>query len=96
MASPSRRAARGRPEAAVPQGVPPEFRDQLHPIWHDIESLQAHPVLAEYVDDPVVDRLNMGGRAFQLILHKWAVDHGYLNEFRMADWHALRAAGVIR
>ncbi|MGE9806916.1 hypothetical protein [Janibacter sp. G1551] len=86
----SRRAARGHLPAATSRSVPHEFRDQLAPIWRDIDALRAHPVLSQYVDEGTASRLAMGGRVYHHIPGAWAEANGYGR-----DWHALRADGII-
>ena len=92
----TRRAARGRAPAPRSTNVPVEFRDQLHPIWRDLDALQAHPVLSEYIDQAVVSRLRMRGRVYHHVLDAWAQANGYTGTNGLTDLHALRAAGIIR
>lgn len=77
------------------RNVPIEFLDQLHPIWRDLDALQAHPVLSEYVDTATASRMKMGGRIYHHVLDAWATANGYTSASGLADWHELRAAGVI-
>ena len=91
----SRRAARGRASVPTSTNVPAEFRDPLHPIWRDLDALQGHPVLREYIDQAVVSRLRMRGRVYHHVLDSWARANGYTTTNSLTDLHALRAAGVI-
>lgn len=89
-------ARRKTPEQTPgPTDAPPELRDQLHPIWRDLDALQAHPVLSEYIDQAVVSRLRMRGRVYHHVLDSWARANGYTATNGLTDLHALRAAGVI-
>lgn len=80
------------PETGV---VPVEFRDQLHPIWRDLELLCLHPVLCDYIDEAMASRLRMGGRVYHHVLDRWAAANGYKSAYGLTDHHALRAAGII-
>ena len=86
--------ARLRRPVAVVGGVPAEVADQQAPLWCDVHALEAHPIWGDYVDDVVRERLRFGGRAYHVIVGRWALTNGYESTSwpRTVDWHALRAA----
>lgn len=87
--------ARARRSVVVAKsGIPPEVADQLHPLWRDPKALAAHPVFGRYVNDRVLERLRMRGRAYHQIVERWAVDAGYESDVypRSADWNKLNEA----
>lgn len=87
-----RRRARAAAPTATDSGVPPEFTDVSHPVWHDEDLLLAR--FPDLVDDRVVSRLRMGGRVDQQVMSHWAMSNGYASKQYpgMPDWRALRAA----
>lgn len=89
----NRRAARRTAHVQrFEDGIPPEFRDQLHPIWRDAEALwQKFPDL---MTERTASRLAMGGRVYHQIASAWCMANGYESQQwpNSVDWRAFRAA----
>lgn len=87
-------ARKRTPPPTTAGAVPAEARDQLHPIWRDVDALRAHPVFGRFVDRRTEERLLMGGRVYHHVVGRWAVAADFESDLypSMVDWRRFNAA----
>jgi len=74
-------------------GWPPELGSRLDPFWTDHAAVVEK--YAEYLT-PGQLTSTAGRNLHQTVINAWAVAHGFTDHNGAADWHALRAAGVLQ
>ena len=88
-----------RRRAAVPtlarSDHPPELRSRLDPIWRDESALRAR--FGEYLSASEFRAMRLGRSLHNTVLTRWALANGFESTryAGSADWHQLRAVGVI-
>ena len=74
-------------------GWPPELGSRLDPFWTDHAA-----VVARYAEHLTPGQLTStaGRNLHQTVITAWSLAHGFTTSEGQADWHALRAAGVLQ